>query len=72
MTRYRIMSDEQQATQNFTKAGVTGKVPHVHRGGRRTMRKGAKLSGSRKHHVGQLMKSGVISPAAASKQGISR
>lgn len=63
------MSEGNETPANFTRAGVTGKVPHIAKGGRK-LRKGRKLSGSRRHHVGQLKKAGVISHTAAAKQGI--
>lgn len=62
------MTDE---TNNLTRAGVTGKVPLVHRPSRRSGKK-LKMTTAKKHHASHLMKRGAISQKAATTQGIAK
>jgi hypothetical protein len=57
--------------ENFTRAGVTGKVPQIvraSRGGRG--RKIGKVAGHKRKHVSHLKAQGAISPKAAARHGI--
>ncbi len=59
------------AQSNLTRAGIIGKVAKRHIGTRKK-RKPVKMSSDKRHHVKSLMKRGMISPRAASFNGLKK